>query len=170
MRLADFIMRDMESILGQWEAFAATLLPAAANLKSLALWDHAQQILEAVAADLSSAQTTEVQRVKALGRAAKLTEASETAAQTHGHLRAHSGFEINQLVAEYRALRASVLRLWMDECQPEAPHSDDIIRFNEAIDQALAESVSFFSAQVDQARNLLLGMLGHDMRSPLQAI
>jgi signal transduction histidine kinase len=58
----------------------------------------------------------------------------------------------------------------MDECQPKAPDLDDIIRFNEAIDQALAESVGFFSAQVDQARNLFLGMLGHDMRSPLQTI
>jgi signal transduction histidine kinase len=47
---------------------------------------------------------------------------------------------------------------------------DDVIRFNEAIDQALAESVAFYSAQVERARNLLLGMLGHDMRSPLQAI
>jgi signal transduction histidine kinase len=98
------------------------------------------------------------------------SQTPETAAQTHALLRARSGFEINQLAAEYRALRASVLRLWMDVCQPEAPHPDDIIRFNEAIDQALAESVSFFSAQVDQARNLLLGMLGHDMRSPLQTI
>jgi len=170
MRLADFILRDMEIILGQWEAFAATLLPAAANMKSLALRDHAQQILEAVAADLSATQTRDAQREKALGRAPKLTEAPETAAQTHGHLRARSGFEINQLAAEYRALRASVLRLWMDECRPEALDPDDLIRFNEAIDQALGESVSFFSAQVDQARNLLLGMLGHDMRSPLQAI
>ena len=93
-----------------------------------------------------------------------------TAAQTHALLRARSGFEINQLTAEYRALRASVLRLWMDACQPKTPHPGDIMRFNEAIDQALAESVSFFSAQVDQARNLLLGMLGHDMRSPLQTI
>ena len=47
---------------------------------------------------------------------------------------------------------------------------DDIIRFNEAIDQALAESIDFFSAQVDQARNLLLGTLGHDLRTPLQSI
>jgi uncharacterized membrane protein YdfJ with MMPL/SSD domain len=54
MRLADFILRDIEIILGQWEAFAATLLPAAANMKSLALRDHAQQILETVATDLSS--------------------------------------------------------------------------------------------------------------------
>lgn len=45
-----------------------------------------------------------------------------------------------------------------------------MIRFNEAIDQALAESVDFFSNQVDQARNLFLGMLGHDLRNPLQTI
>ena len=170
MRLADFIVRDMETILVQWETFAATLLPAAVDLKSLALRDHAQQILLAVAKDLSTVQTREAQAEKSMGRAPVLIGAPETAAQTHALLRARGGFDINQLAAEYRALRASVLRLWMDECLPDAPHADDIIRFNEAIDQAIAESVGFFSAQVDQARNLLLGMLGHDMRSPLQTI
>jgi hypothetical protein len=170
MRLADFIVRDIETIVVQWEAFAATLLPAAANMQSLALRDHAQQILQAVAKDLSTAQTREAQAEKSMGRAPVLIGAPETAAQTHALLRVRGGFDINQLAAEYRALRASVLRLWMDECQPEAPHPDDVVRFNEAIDQALAESIGYFSAQVDQARNLLLGMLGHDMRSPLQTI
>jgi signal transduction histidine kinase len=47
---------------------------------------------------------------------------------------------------------------------------EDVIRFNEAIDQALAESIGHFSSLVEQSRNLLLGMLSHDMRSPLQAI
>jgi len=100
----------------------------------------------------------------------KLTGAPETAAETHAVLRAKSGFDINQLAAEYRALRASVLRQWMDACQLDELGLEDIVRFNEAIDQAIAESIAFFSAQVDQARNLLLGMLGHDMRSPLNAI
>jgi signal transduction histidine kinase len=68
------------------------------------------------------------------------------------------------------ALRASVLHLWMEACEPDEISLDDIVRFNEAIDQAIAESIGFFSAQVDQARNLLLGMLGHDMRSPLNTI
>lgn len=170
MRLADFILRDMETILGQWEAFAITLLPFATDMKSLALRDHAQQILEAVAKDLSTSQTKEAQLEKSMGRAPRLIGVPETAAQTRAVLRARGGFDINQLAAEYRALRASVLRLWIHACQPESPHADDIIRFNEAIDQALAESISFFSVQVDQARNLLLGMLGHDMRSPLQTI
>ena len=170
MRLADFILRDMESILVQWEAFAATQLPVAGQMTPLALRDHARQILEAVAADLRTSQTREAQLQKSQGLAPKLVGAPETAAQTHAVLRARSGFNINQLAAEYRALRASVLRLWMDACPSQNTRMDDIIRFNEAIDQALAESIGFFSTRVDQARDLLLGMLGHDMRSPLQAI
>ncbi|MBP0595943.1 sensor histidine kinase [Paraburkholderia sp. LEh10] len=170
MRLADFILRHTEPILAQWEAFAASLVPAAVNLEPSALRDHAPQILRAIAKDLGTAQTREAQYEKSIGRAPTPIDATETAAQTHALLRARAGFNINQLTAEYRALRASVLRLWMDECEPDAPHLDDVIRFDEAIDQALAESVGFFSAQVEQSRNLLLGMLGHDMRSPLQAI
>ena len=72
--------------------------------------------------------------------------------------------------AEYRALRASVLCMWLDACEPDPSHLEDMIRFNEAIDQALAESVKVFNEQVEQARNLLLGMLGHDIRSPLQSV
>lgn len=170
MRLADFILRNMETILSQWEAFACTLLPAAASLKPPALRDHAQQILEAIAKDLSTAQTRNAQLEKSQGRAPVIVDAPETAAQTHAILRARSGFDIKQLTAEYRALRASVLRLWMDHCPSNELELDDVIRFNEAIDQALAESVSLFSKQVDQTRNLFLGMLGHDMRSPLQTI
>jgi signal transduction histidine kinase len=139
-------------------------------MESLALRNHAQHILLAVVKDLRTSQTREAQREKSLGRGPALTDAAETAAQTHALLRARAGFNINQLAAEYRALRASVLRLWMDDCAPEAPDLDDVIRFNEAIDQAIAESVVFFSAQIEQSRNLLFGMLGHDMRNPLQAI
>jgi signal transduction histidine kinase len=170
MRLSEFIVREMEAILVQWDAFAATQLPAARSMGPLALRDHAEAILQAVAKDILATQTREAQLERSKGRAPKLMDAPETAAQTHAFLRAHSGFNINQLAAEYRALRTSVLRLWMDDCDPENLDLDDMIRFNEAIDQALAESIGSFSAEVDQARNLLLGMMGHDMRTPLQTI
>lgn len=170
MRLGDFILRDMAHILAEWEAFATTLLPAARNLNSLALRDHAPQILQAIAKDLKTPQTSEAQRERSLGRTPQLPGAPETAAQTHALMRARGGFNINQLLAEYRALRASVLRLWIEKFQLIAADLDDVMRFNEAIDQAVAESVDFFDAEVQQSRNLLLGMLGHDMRSPLQTI
>jgi signal transduction histidine kinase len=170
MRLAQFITRNFETILEQWEAFAATCLPAARHLKPLELRDHAKQMLEAIAVDLSTSQTREEQAAKSKGLTPVMFHAAETAAQTHAVLRAKSGFDIRQLASEYRALRASVLRLWTDACPPDPAELDDVMRFNEAIDQALAESIALFSAQVEQSRNLLLGMLGHDMRSPLQAI
>jgi hypothetical protein len=108
-RLADFILRDMEIILGQWETFAATLLPAAANMKSLALRDHAQQILEAVAADLSAAQTREAQCEKPLARAKTDRSPGDSGADAWSFTRSKR-VRIHQLAAEYRALRASVLR------------------------------------------------------------
>jgi signal transduction histidine kinase len=170
MRLAEFILKDIEAILVDWEAFAATRLPAAAQMGSLALRDHAAQILEAIAKDLQSPQTRQEQTDKSLGLTPVIISAPATAAETHAILRARSGFDINQLAAEYRALRASVLRRWTDACDSNNVYMDDLIRFNEAIDQALAESVNFFSKKVDESRNLLLGMLGHDMRNPLATI
>jgi hypothetical protein len=106
-----------------------------------------------------------------MGRAPLLRDTAETAAETHALLRARSGFDIIQLAAEYRALRASVLRLWKDAGGVSSDEDfNDMMRFNEAIDQALAESISSFSGEVEGERNLLLGMIGHDMRNPLQAI
>jgi len=170
MRLADFIEQNVESILVRWEGFASTLVPAARTMNELELRDHAEQLLAAIVADLRTPQTREEQAAKSTGRAPLPAVSKETAAQTHAVLRARSGFDIKQLASEYRALRASVLSLWLDADAAEATALDDVIRFNEAIDQGLAESIGHFSAQVEQSRNLLLGMLGHDMRSPLQAI
>jgi signal transduction histidine kinase len=170
MRLADFIVENMEVILTEWDAFAGSLYPETAHMTPRALRDHAQQILEAIAADLRTSQTMREQAQKSMGHAPRVMNAAETAAQTHAVLRAQSGLDINQLAAEYRALRASVLRLWEGACHPGVEDLQDMIRFNEAIDQSLAESISFFSAQVNRSRNLLLGMLGHDMRNPLNAI
>jgi signal transduction histidine kinase len=170
MQLADFLAQDMKVVLQHWEAFASAQMPAAATMTPLMLRDHGEQILQAIALDLQTSQSPSAQALKSLGLAPAALNARETAAQTHALLRARHGFDINQLAAEYRALRASVLRLWTERCRPAAPDLDDMMRFNEAIDQALAESIQYFSMQVEQSRNLLLGMLGHDMRTPLQTI
>jgi hypothetical protein len=39
MRLADFILFDMEGILKDWQTFAGAQLPAAASMNALALRD-----------------------------------------------------------------------------------------------------------------------------------
>ncbi len=170
MRLAEFILQDMNAILGDWDAFAATHIPAASRMTPVAVRDHAQQILATIAKDLSTPQSKRAQADKSMGLAPEVIGDPETAAETHAVLRAESGFDINELAAEYRALRASVLRRWMEACPSNDLNLDDVIRFNEAIDQATAESVEYFAAQVDRTRNLVLAMLSHDMRNPLAAI
>ena len=171
MRLADFLDANVEAILQEWEPFAASQLPAGGRLSPLALRDHAPEILQAIAEDLRTSQTAEQQDLKARGLAPQLAGAPHTAAQTHATLRATSGFSAQQLVAEYRALRASVLRLWLKSVPSiDQQLVDDIGRFNEAVDQALAESVDHFTREVDRWRNVFLGVLGHELRGPLDAI
>src|SRR5690606_5251528 len=91
-----------------------------------------------------------------------------TAAETHASLRHAGGFNMDQMVSEYRALRASVIQLWSMQLT-EITRKDilDLTRFNEAIDQALVESISHYSAKLDYSRNLFLGILSHDLRGPL---
>ncbi len=81
------------------------------------------------------------------------------------------GFDIGQMASEYRALRASVLRLWTKTGPAfDAEDIADMIRFNESIDQELAESVNFYTDRVAHSRELVVAMLSHDLRSPLQGI
>lgn len=170
MRLSDFILRDMKAILAAWDSFAGAQTPAAERMDAVRLRNHAEEILRTIAKDLQNSQTSAEQHEKSLGRAPRIANVPDSAAESHGFLRAQSGFNIKQLVAEFRALRASVLHLWAQTYAPEKTHIEDMIRFNEAIDQAVSESVAFFSAKINKERNLLYGALGHDMRSPLHII
>jgi signal transduction histidine kinase len=170
-RLADFIRANREPILAEWEAFARTCAPASGAMDIRALRDHANEMLTVIAADLKTAQDSFEQEEKSKGQAPITDSELPTAAGEHGAGRAHSGFTIEQMVAEYRALRASVIRLWTS-ARGELTHSDvdDLTRFNEAIDQALAESVTRFNQNVEQSKETFLAILGHDLRTPLGAI
>jgi signal transduction histidine kinase len=85
-------------------------------------------------------------------------------------LRAKDGFNVDQVVAEYRAMRAAVLRLWAADRPLDHDDIEDMVRFNEAIDQAVAESVADFSTEAESWRQVFLGVLGHDLRGPLSVI
>jgi signal transduction histidine kinase len=169
MRLADFIENRLEAILLEWDAFAGSLLPGG-RLDAVARRDHAEEILRAVAADLRMEQTQDEKVTKRRGGTLLSAGAPETAAQTHANLRARAGFSIEELVAEYQALRSCVLRLWIDEQRPASSALNDVVRFNEAIDQAISESIQFFVAEQERWRQVFLAVLGHDLRAPLNAI
>lgn len=169
MRLADFIVENLEPILQAWEDFARTIQTPGADLDRVDLRDHAEQMLRAIATDLRSAQTAQEQIDKAQGLAPQ--DEDETPAETHAVTRLMAGFSIDQMVSEYRALRTSVLSQWLQQVKHGTPLDiDDMNRFHEAIDQALTESIASYSRAVEASRNVFLGILGHDLRTPLGAI
>ena len=154
----------------EWEAFARAL-PLGGTMDVAALRDHAAQMLTVIAEDLDSPQTDADQHTKAHGGADADGRKTITAAQEHGAGRADSGFSVSQMVAEFRALRASVTRLWLSDPSAYADTDlNDLVRFNEAIDQAIAESITRFNGEIAQSKERFLAILGHDLRTPLGAI
>jgi signal transduction histidine kinase len=169
-RLSTFIRENVEPILAEWEAFARTM-PHGEAMDIAALRDHASDMLRVIADDLDLPQTAQEQAEKAKGESDAQPGILPTAAQEHGAGRAESGFTVGQMVAEFRALRASVMRLW-SQTHDDTATTDlrDMIRFNEAIDQAIAESITRYAEDVGQSKDRFLAILGHDLRNPIGAV
>ncbi len=134
-------------IVAEWEAFAHSLTPAATGMNPTALRDHAEEILTAIIHDMRSQQTAAEQAEKSKGRGT--AQRLGSIGKIHAALRIENGFKLVQLVAEYRALRASVLRLW----QCEGTDGPGVTRFNESIDEALTEAVDCFNKTTEQFRD-----------------
>jgi len=168
-RLPGFIRDNTEQILAEWETFARSL-PQGAAMDVEALRDDAREMLDGIARELETPRTPQKQAEAAEGRPNGDGHGS-TAAQGHGAGRAESGFTIAQTVAEFRALRVGVVTLWISQNR-ELDTIDllDLSRFNEAIDQAIAESITVYSDDLDRAKDRFIAILGHDLRSPLNAI
>ena len=172
MRLADFILTNTKSILAEWDAFARSIWPGSdASPKDVR--DHAEAILLATAHDMKTAQTSREQSDKSKGKRDSREDLSglDGASSDHAAGRAASGFDLRSLMAEYRALRASVVRLWLASSPaPDANDVMDLTRFHESMDQSLAAAVQRYSAQVETSRQMFLRVLGHDLRNPINAI
>jgi signal transduction histidine kinase len=168
VRLSKFILSNLEEILTEWESFASTVLPGKHFDKAM-LRNDAAAMLTTIAEDMETPQTAAQQTVKSKGRGPKTTQ--DTSAEKHSVVRLGQGFNQVQALSEFRALRATVIRLWMNS-SPEVDDSasDQLIRFNEGIDQALSESAARFMEQIEESRDFAIAVLAHDLRNPLNAI
>ena len=170
MKLSQFIKVNIDSIVADWEDFARTL-PAGKSMTRLALRDHSREILLSIAAEMERPKSDQERSAQAEDITAAAQPAG-TAAAEHGALRQLAGFDLVQLFAEFRALRASVMLFWKRSDEASATHVslDQMMLFNEGMDKALAQSVQRYSSEVAASRDMFLAVLGHDLRGPLSGI
>ncbi|MBL0420242.1 HAMP domain-containing histidine kinase [Ramlibacter sp. AW1] len=171
MNIGFFLAQQVDPIVDEWAAFAHTRLPASHAFTHRELADHAKVLLLAIAADMEQSQEKSDQHDKAQGNKPENAPNVTRIARGHAEQRFDQGFSLDDLLSEFRALRASVIRRWTkhihDACSEDL---EQLTRFGESMDQALSESASLYSKKVDDSRNLLLGVLGHDLRTPLGVV
>jgi signal transduction histidine kinase len=165
MSLRAFIDDHHEEIISEFAIFAKTLMPPGMDMTEAELRDHAAELLIAVVRDINTPQTSEEQSLKSRGRGS--ANSMEASGKLHADDRIQHGFTFRAVLAEFRALRATVLRLYAES---GASDLTDVRRFNEAIDEALTESMDRFAVQTDLFRDQFIGVLSHDLRTPLGAI
>ena len=143
MKLSSFIRDNMEAILQDWENFARSVQPKSGSMSRADLRNDVKAMMLEIADELETSQTENEQAEKSKGRS---LEPTTTTASGHGLERLAANFGIIEMISEYRALRASVLCLWQAE-SPKQIDLNDLIRFNEAIDQRVDEAVTSFSME-----------------------
>ena len=145
--LPNFIRANMEVLVSRWEEFAKTIA-GVRHMNAEELRDHAKGILLTIATDLDQGQSSTEQDTKSKGKAPDAN--NKTQATVHGNERLSAGFSIKDAMSEFRALRASVMQLWGDSVStaPQAANEEGT-RFNEAIDQAISESLERYSRLSD---------------------
>jgi len=165
MSLSAFIRDHKEPIIVEFAAFARTLMPTGADMSDVELRDHADDILTAVVHDLGTPQTVEEQSRRSKGHGSAHTMAAS--GKLHADHRIQHGFGVRSVLAEFRALRATVLRLYEES---GASDLNEVRRFNETVDEALTESMDRFAVRTDLYRDQFIGVLSHDLRAPLAAV
>ena len=137
MNFQTFIASHVEPILHDWEAAAKAVAPAHA-LSRETLRDHWAEILKAIGDEMAQAPVA-----TPVAPGSPPASPLQAAASAHGARRQQENFEVDEVVAEFRAMRSTVLEAWQrfEQNAGRALAVDDANRFSEALDRALAGSI-----------------------------
>src|SRR5262245_13294448 len=163
MTLSSFIETNREQILETWKRNALDRMPAPHRENLALLRDNLAELLEAIARDIDAASRAAPAPGDQAHPPTTWVHVQAVAAK-HGDARANQGITLNEVVPEFPALRHCVERLWRQSL-PAATAVDleELIRFDEAVDVALTQSVTEFMNRLNRSREMFLGILGHDL-------
>jgi PAS domain S-box-containing protein len=149
--LADFLRTHRDAILEAWEA-EVRQLPAARTLSQVALRDHLPLLLEAIADMMVQPAPPPAQ--DALG----------SVPDVHALERLGEGFDLQQVVMEYRLLRRCVLRMWAAQGLVVSPEAASV--FHDAVDEAVTASVTRYMRARDRTFQALDSISAAAIGSP----
>lgn len=137
MNFAEFIRNNIENLLQEWDLFAQTIRPA---LDKNTLRDHAEALFKNIADDIEALQNKYEQTEKSKGYKPK----SQSIAERHGLDRFRTGYRITEVIAEYKFMRAIIIRLWKKHNPSASLKVHNLISFNEALDQQIFDATGRF--------------------------
>jgi len=159
-RIADALRLRKGRVLRRWEHEVRKLLPQADELTLNQLRDHLPQILDQAVDALAACHTSPLNELVELTR-------------SHGSMRFHQQFNVQELIVEYRLLR----RILVEEINHGLGGKlkvGQVVVLNMAVDTALQQGVlAFVQHQKEQLRaagevqSRYLSYLSHDLRNNL---
>jgi signal transduction histidine kinase len=162
----EFLTRERDRIMAEWQrAIREETRPIL--LEASALRDDLPEFLDALAAWMKTDDTP-------------LGGMLQGVPTTHAKQRLKHAYELAQLVSEFRVLRATILRLLLHAEVEELAgvktpaanerRVDELARLNAGLDQAISDSVEYFVNERERIRERFIGVLSHDLRTPLGGI
>lgn len=157
--LAALIRRERDTLLAEWRQ-EVRQLSVAHNLDVPTLNDHIPDLLEELACELEVCSD------------ASMIEGLKENPITHGLDRLRLGFDVEEVVAEYNALRGVI----QDLIERHDLRLRGVVNrtINRVIDVSIGLAVKTFATQkaleIQQRREEHLTFVAHDLRSPLSAI
>lgn len=155
-----FIRHARDSIITRFEQLAGVEGPVQQRRQRVD--DDAYKLLEGIGDDMEcsagSASDTALRM--------PLLRLAQSFAQAH----LQHELSMAHMAGHYRALRAAVLEHWSADRRSGPDDVEDVMRFTQTLDDAWAESAAWYVGQLERARDLFVGTLVHDLRTPLCAI
>lgn len=166
-KLAALIRQERDALLTEWRQ-EVRLLPVAQHLDIPTLNDHLPDLLEELACELEACSTETMIETGLPIFEAGLKENPII----HGLERLRLGFDVEEVVAEYNALRNVIQNV--AERNGLSLFGKSNLILNRVIDGAIGLAVKTYAAQkaveVQKRREKHLSFVAHDLRSPLSNV
>jgi signal transduction histidine kinase len=156
MRIPERLRSQKAAIGTTWETALAAQLPRLSVLERAVLIDHLPEFLDGLASWVE-------------GNEPHATDAFDQLAKGHALQRLSFGVDLDTLTLEYQILRSLILRDML-AIDGGADIRAELVKLNEGMDHAVLQAVRRYVAARDELRERFIGILGHDLRAPLQVV